>query len=530
MDQLDGLKLLRALDQGVAAKTGAAFFPHLVRALAQLLNASCAFASEINTETYEAHVLAFWRAGEFGEPFSYSLSGTPCECVLGNEIVAFPSNIQTLFPKDREWFAELGAHSFLAIPLCDENTRVCGHLAVLDVHERDWSEFDYEILRIFSIRAGAELERRKYDHRLENSNAQLQRANATLRREVATRLAAEEQLARARENAESANQAKSTFLAHMSHELRTPLNGILGYAQLLEHDSSLTSEQLESVRVITRSGEHLLTLINDLLDLAKIEAGKLELNAKCFELPQLLKHVAAIVALRASQAGIHFECQFASGLPTVLFGDERAIRQILLNLLGNAVKFTERGGVTFRVTAAPIVNSMWQVTFEIHDTGPGIASIDLQRLFEPFERSAKATHVEGTGLGLAITRRLVDAMQGALEVSSQVGTGTTFKVLLNLEKDQCAAEPADWAGVPGAAATDRSEPQVQQTQLGMSLDLAAELYDLAMKGDVKELLAKTELAMAAYPGHASAYSEIQRLARNFDMKGVRRALRRGNED
>ncbi len=526
MGESDGLNLLRALDQGVAAKTGAAFFPHLVRALARILNASCAFASEINTGSYEAHVLAIWHNGEFEEPFSYNLSGTPCECVLDNEIVAFPRDISTLFPKERDWFAELGAQSFLAIPLCDESTRVCGHLAVLDVKERDWTDADHEILRIFSIRAGAELERRQYEQRLESSNAQLQRSNALLRREVAARLETEEQLARAKEAAESASQAKSTFLAHMSHELRTPLNGVLGYAQLLERDAKLTAEQLESVRVITRSGEHLLTLINDLLDLAKIEAGRLDLHERSFELSQVLKHVADVAAVRATQAGISFDFQFAPGLPSVLIGDERAIRQILLNLLANAVKFTERGGVVFRVSAERAAEDVCRIRFEIEDTGPGISAEDLQRIFEPFERSIRTTHVEGTGLGLSITKRLVSAMGGVLEVKSELGKGSVFKVVLDLQREQNLAQDPTSAEAAIAVPVKASTPGLQQHFVDP--EFASELYDLAMKGDVKELLARTQSAAACDPRAASTYEEIQRLARNFDMKGVRQALRRSN--
>jgi GAF domain-containing protein len=162
MAEQEALKLLRALDEGVAARTGAAFFPHLVSALAQTLGASCAFASEFVHESYEAHVLAFWCDGAFGESFVYPLAGSPCECVLDNEIVAFPRNIQEMFPAERKELAAIGAQSYLAIPLCTETGKVCGHLAVIDRRERDWNEADFEILKIFSTRAGAELERRDY--------------------------------------------------------------------------------------------------------------------------------------------------------------------------------------------------------------------------------------------------------------------------------------------------------------------------------------------------------------------------------
>src|SRR5882762_1613691 len=154
MAELEALKLLRALDEGVAAKTGTAFFEHLVGSLAKALDATCAFASEINAEAYRAQVLAYWHNGKLDEVFEYALSGTPCECVLDNEIVAFPRNISEMFPGERAWFTSIGAQSFLAIPLCNEEGKVHGHLAVLDRRERDWGKVDFEILRIFSVRAG----------------------------------------------------------------------------------------------------------------------------------------------------------------------------------------------------------------------------------------------------------------------------------------------------------------------------------------------------------------------------------------
>jgi GAF domain-containing protein len=195
MQDSEALKLLRALDEGVASQTGTSFFPHLVSSLARTLNASCAFVSEINSEAYEAHVLAYWCEGKTREPFVYGLSGSPCECVLDNEIVAFPRNIREMFPKDRAWFESIQAQSFLAIPLCNEQGAVHGHLAVLDRNERDWGTVDFEILRIFSIRAGAELGRRVYEKRLEAMNAALQKANAQLRKEVTQRLQTEDELA-----------------------------------------------------------------------------------------------------------------------------------------------------------------------------------------------------------------------------------------------------------------------------------------------------------------------------------------------
>jgi signal transduction histidine kinase/DNA-binding response OmpR family regulator len=438
----DALALLRALDEGVARQTGASFFAHLVCSLAKTLSAHCAFVSEIDRVGYRVQVLSIWHQGRFAETFSYELAGTPCECVLDNRIVAFPRRVQDLFPEDREGLARYQAESFLAIPLCDARDQVRGHIAVLDCRERDWSEVDLGILRIFSARAGAELERRDYERQLQSANDALERANMQLRQELVQRQQTETQLAeanrvaeRARQVAEDASQAKSNFLAQMSHELRTPLNGILGYAQLLQRDPTLGAEQLEGVGVIERAGEHLLTLINDLLDLAKIEAGRLELQQAPVDLAGMLRQVADVTRLRARQAGLTFETQLPPELPRGLIGDERALKQVLLNLLSNAVKFTPRGaillrlGVSDQIFAAP---DRVDLRFTVEDSGTGIAEAQLAQIFEPFVRGEGVSRVEGAGLGLAITRRLLDAMGGRIEVRSKPGEGTCFTVELAL--------------------------------------------------------------------------------------------------
>jgi GAF domain-containing protein len=198
MPDTQGLKLLRALDESVAAHTGQEFFPQLVKAVARSLGAHCAFVSEFDHANYCAHVLAFYCDDAFADPFQYPLAGSPCECVLDGQIVAFESRIQDMFPVERDALAKLGAESYLAIPLVDAAGKVHGHLAVIDSKVRDWNEADRGILRIFSTRAAAEIERRNNDRKLESVNEALQKANAQLRRELAMRLEMEEELARAK--------------------------------------------------------------------------------------------------------------------------------------------------------------------------------------------------------------------------------------------------------------------------------------------------------------------------------------------
>ncbi|MBE9561463.1 MAG: response regulator, partial [Proteobacteria bacterium] len=236
------------------------------------------------------------------------------------------------------------------------------------------------------------------------------------------------ELAKAMDQAMAAKQAKSAFLANISHEFRTPLNGILGYTQIFKQDKNLNEQQQDGIDVIKRSGEYLLTLISDILDLSKIEAGKLEIIAEEFNFQQFLSGITELFKMRASQKKIHFNIEFANNLPTIVYGDTKRLRQIFINLLSNAIKFTERGTVTFKITRV-----QENIHLQVIDTGIGIAEEELQSIFLPFQQSGDRNNkAKGTGLGLSITKKLIKAMDGEIYLESILGQGSNFLVILKL--------------------------------------------------------------------------------------------------
>ncbi len=298
---------------------------------------------------------------------------------------------------------------------------------------------------IFNQEADNKLKNLEVLHRTETARKEaeiFQLRNVRLEQEISERKKVEAELVKAKELAESASEAKSTFLATMSHELRTPLNAILGYAQIIK-GAPLSEFVKEKLNIIERSGTHLLTIINDILDIAKIEAGKIDIAKDHFFLPEMIKGVCDMMRIRAESKKLNFNYQSFDfyqkkailQLPQLAYGDVKRLRQVLTNLLGNAVKFTDTGSVTFKV--GPLNGEL--IRFQVEDTGVGINEEDLSKIFESFEQVGQRSHkAQGTGLGLSISRNLVSLMGGELKVKSQLDQGSTFWFEVPLKADEAS--------------------------------------------------------------------------------------------
>ena len=352
------------------------------------------------------------------------------------------------------------------------------------------------------VHALNEMSSRLYEElaRRTEAESELRRHRDDLERVVTQRTA---ELQEAKERAESANRAKSDFISRMSHELRSPLNAILGYAHLLRAGSADAASQAAAMEAIRAAGEHLLGLILDLLDLARIEAGKVELVPEPVDVAGLANAVAGIMRIEAAAKDLVLEVDTSSGVPALLSVDGRRLRQVLLNLLANAVKFTAQGRVLLRVERLPEragangEEAMARLLFEVCDTGMGVEQADLQRIFEPFEQVGEGRRRGGAGLGLAISRQLVRLLGGELQIESRPGQGSRFHFELAMRLAEApAASP--WPEVSGYAGPRRRLLVVDDLALNRQF-LAALLRPLGFEVDEA---ADGEQALAQLAGGA----------------------------
>ena len=341
-----------------------------------------------------------------------------------------------------------------------------------------------------------------------------------------------EEARHAKAAAEVANRAKSSFLANMSHELRTPLNAVLGYAQILQEEPGLGAFQFERLEKIRRGGEHLLSLINDVLDLSRIEAGKVELQLQPLRLSELLRAVEGSIGAAAQRKALSFSCEFAPDLPVAVRVDARRLERVLLNLLANAVKFTEQGEVILRVQRLEVADAKQaRLRFEIVDSGIGIASAQMPTLFKPFEQASIAQRqYGGTGLGLAISQQIVAMMGGCIQVESQPGQGSVFRFDIDLELAASGEAPAVARGGQGpptiwrrilvvdSAGTRREELAKSLAACGFELMLADDATSaLEQAGTQRPDLI---LAAIATTGREDGLEAIRRLRRDTRVRDV----------
>ncbi|MDF2387836.1 AAA family ATPase [Nostoc ellipsosporum NOK] len=381
-----------------------------------------------------------------------------------------------------------------------------------------------EILKLLSSQAAISIENARL-------YGDLAAANATLEAKVQERTQELQEknvhLQKAEAAAQSANHAKSEFLANMSHELRTPLNGILGYAQILKRDKNITSSQNRGLNIIYQCGEHLLNLINEVLDLSKIEARKMELQTTEFHFPEFLESIVEICRIRAQQKGISLIYQPTSNLPQGVRADEKRLQQILINLLGNAVKFTEVGKVTLKVGY-----HHQKIRFQVEDTGVGMATEQLKEIFLPFQQVGENNHkIEGSGLGLSISQKLVQLMGGEIRVQSTLGKGSIFFFDLELPEveqfsDSIKTDVQNIIGYKGQQRTIIIADDKRENRLILDKMLSPLKFAIVEAVDGQDCLNKAEqlhpdcILMDLMMPTMNGFEATRRLRRSPELKDV----------
>lgn len=406
------------------ARSGKDFFEDLAKYLAETLKMDFVCIDRLEGDGLSARTLAIYFDGHFEDNVTYTLQDTPCGDVLGKQACCFPRDVRKLYPQD-PILQDMAAESYVGITLWDSAGQPNGLIAVIGRHPLKDTRLAESILQLAGVRAGRELER----------------------------LQAEEALRLAKNAAETANHAKSEFLANMSHEIRTPLNGILGMLQLLQ-TTEQSDEQKEYLVGAIRSTKRLTRLLSDILDISRIEAGRMDIVEAAFDIYQMRDSIHELFDMEARGKGLLLEFVWNAELPLILIGDEVRLRQILFNLVGNAIKFTNTGEVRINVSLLPSVSSSSvRLLVTVSDTGIGISEEHLKSIFEPFVQAeiSYTKRFQGAGLGLSIVRRLVGLLGGDISIDSTVGEGTTVYLSLSFKLPATEQKPAEFVAYGGSS-------------------------------------------------------------------------------
>ena len=374
------------------------FFKSLANYLAVTLDMDYICIDSLEQECLSAQTVAIYFDGRYEENMAYALKDTPCGSVVGKTICSFPKGVRHLFPND-QILQDMAAEGYIGTTLFSTTGQPIGLIAMVSRKPMEKVKLAESLLKLVSIRAASELERRQY----------------------------EKEIIKAKEEAEASNVSKSRFLANMSHEIRTPMSGIIGMINAVL-STELTDQQQEFLSLAKNASGVLLMVVNDILDYSKIDAERMKLEKSTFNINKLINEVVDLFNVSARQKGLSISANINGDIPPDLIGDHMRIRQVLSNLIGNAVKFTDKGSVTISLRKLSSFDNKVTLQFDIEDTGIGIPEENMDKLFKSFSQLDNSTTRQfgGTGLGLAISKKLIEMMEGSIWVTSRTGIGSTF--------------------------------------------------------------------------------------------------------
>jgi len=409
------LHSLASAGTGLEFKT---FIDDVLKQLSELYRCEYAFIGQLQEDGARVRTLSGFGNGEVIDNFTYALTGTPCEDIISRKKTLISEGASKIYAKDK-MLVDMRIESYFGAPLIASDGKIIGLISVMSTKPMHLDGWVAPVLGVFATRFSLELER-------EIAIVKLQQHHQQLEVKVLERT---KELSLARDEAEQANKIKSEFLSHMSHELRTPLNAVLGFGQMLELDAvDLNADQRMSVQEILAAGRHLLVLINDILDLAKIESGKFDVDIENVEIKEILNECLSIVTIQANTNNIEI-INLISEEDYQIRANTVRLKQVLLNLLSNALKYNSSNG-TVILLSRKIDDEMLRIC--ISDTGEGLTEKEMSQLFVAFDRLGVSSNIEGSGIGLLISKQMVEMMQGTMGVESIKGEGSTFWVQFKL--------------------------------------------------------------------------------------------------